>query len=104
MPGRDYGRLGGLAFHARLMMGHAIEVHLNGDGCWPDLREIVCEHGEVMEAAYLERGTLQGSPSVTLRIRLDDGRIVLAETTLKLFLTVAAAFRGKAQRDGLDIG
>jgi hypothetical protein len=81
-------------------MAHAIQLHLNGDGCWPDLRTGNFAHGEIVEAGYLVGGTVEGSPTIALRIRLDNGDTVLAETTLRLFMTLAAAFHGKAERDG----
>lgn len=82
---------------------HPVELHLDGDGCWPDLKDIVFDHGILMEAAYLEGGMVGGNPSITMRIRLDDGRIVLAETSARMFVTLAAAIKGKGQHDGIDI-
>jgi hypothetical protein len=82
-----------------------ITMHMDGDGCWPDLKDLKKKnrlfHGEIVSAAYLQSGTVQGDHTVSLRIRLDDGSTVIAETTLRLFMTMAAAFHGKAQRDGV---
>lgn len=79
-------------------MAHQVTVELNGDGCWPDLK--TWWRGELESVAYLERGTTDGAPTVTLRIKLDNGQTVLAETTLRMYMAAAAAFHGKATRDG----
>lgn len=72
-----------------------LDIHLDGDNCWPDLREKGCVEGTLESVAALPRGTLSGLPTVTLRVRLPDGQVVLAETTLNLFLSAAAAFKGR---------
>ncbi len=80
-----------------------VHLHLDGDGCWPDLGTKVYKHGVLMEVAYLAGGMSGGNPSVSMRITLDDGSIVIAETSARMFVTVAAAIKGKGQRDGIDI-
>jgi hypothetical protein len=76
-----------------------MEVILDGDGCWPDLGP-KRQHGQLVDAelrgvAALPRGTVSGKPTVTFRVDLPDGRTVLAETTLALFLTAADAFKAR---------
>jgi hypothetical protein len=80
-----------------------IDVRLDGDNCWPDLKAKV-EAGRLIHIkgdgppiglAMLEGGMVSGKPSVALRIDLPDGRTVLAETSVELFLTAAAAVRGR---------
>lgn len=83
-----------------------LKIHLDGDGCWPDVLPIVNDKsktGEVTELAYLQGGMVGGNPSVTLRCEMKDGSTVLVETSARLFLTAAAAVKGKCIRDGVDV-
>lgn len=81
-----------------------LDLQLNGDNCWPELREPMERgevlHGELVGAAFLDHGMVGGAPSVTLRIRLDNGKTVLAETSLRIYMAAAAGFRGAAERAG----
>jgi hypothetical protein len=64
---------------------------------WPELRErtdVIHTTGPI-GIAGLEGGMESGKPSVALRIDLPDGRVVLAETSLSLFLTAADALRAR---------
>lgn len=79
---------------------HGVTIHLDGEGCWPDLKPGGWEHGVLESAAYLENGTVGGAPTITLRVKLDNGQTVLAETTLRMFMTLAAGFHGRASQDG----
>lgn len=79
-----------------------LQVHLDGDGCWPDLKTREFLHGVIEGAAYLENGTAEGNPTVSLRCVLDSGTIVVVETTLRLFLTASATLLVKAKRDKID--
>ena len=45
--------------------------------------------------AALDGGMTSGRPSVMLRFGLPDGRTVLAETSMRLFLTAARAFAAR---------
>lgn len=81
----------------------ALDIQLEGDGCWPDLKEMRFDSGQITGIAYLKNGMVSGNPSVTVRAALNDGRIVLVETSLKLFLAAASAFRAKANREGIDV-
>lgn len=69
-----------------------IDIHVNGDGCWPDIDMTAVLHGELSGMAALPGGMTSGKPSVTLRITLDDGMTVLAETSLALLHTAVRAF------------
>lgn len=78
-----------------------IELDLEGEGAWPDLKEKVAA-GQVIHlgndappigVTALNKGTTSGRPSVCLRVDLPDGRTVLAETSLRLFLAAADALR-----------
>ncbi len=72
-----------------------MNVILDGDGCWPDLRDKKIIRAVGLQVAALRRGTKGGSPSVAFRIDLEDGRTVIAETSLKLLLTSSDLFRDK---------
>jgi hypothetical protein len=65
-----------------------LKIHVCGDGCWPDLAEKPEKmiHTEQMEIAALPHGMVSGAPSVAFRIDLPDGRVVIAETSLKLLV------------------
>lgn len=74
-----------------------------GDGCWPDLEEKRRE-GKLLEAmgerggiafAGLDGGMVSGRASVSIRIDLPDGRVVLTETSLRLFKAAADALAAK---------
>jgi hypothetical protein len=77
----------------------ALNLFLDGDDCWPDLKPLMAE-GRVVHLgngappiglAVLPGGMASGAPSVMLRIDLPDGRAVLAETSLALLVTAARA-------------
>ena len=74
-------------------------VQVTGDGAWPDLagKEVI-GYDEIMQPlqiAGLAGGLASGKPSVTLRVDLPDGRVVLAQTSLALLLTAADALRAR---------
>lgn len=80
-----------------------------GDGCWPDLHE-KREQGQTLDAmgenaqisfAGLGGGMASGRASVSIRIDLPDGRVVLTETSLRLFKAAADALASKYPDDGL---
>jgi len=73
----------------------ALDLILEGDGCWADLKEKGWIEGKLVAIAALPKGTAEGNPTVALRIELPDGRTVLAKTTLRLFGQAAAGFRGR---------
>lgn len=75
-----------------------LDIFANGENCWPDLhpsRGKGYKPGTIEGIAAMPAGTVNERPTVTLRIRLDTGETVLAETTLRLFQQAAAAFRGR---------
>lgn len=72
-----------------------MNVILDGDGCWPDLQDKKIIRAVRLQVAALRKGTREGSPSVAFRIDLEDGRTVIAETSLKLLLTASDLFRAK---------
>jgi len=76
-----------------------ITVELEGDNCWPDLAEKLDTpdliRGTGIAIAVLSRGMESGRPSLTFRIDLPDGRVVLVETSLRLFMTAVKAIRAR---------
>lgn len=79
-----------------------LNIILDGDGCWPDAHPdqahvMNCiEHG-AMSVALLRGGMESGAHSVTFRIDAPDGRIVLAQTSLALFLNAARMFQARLE-------
>jgi hypothetical protein len=83
-----------------------LQIHPSAEGIWPDLQPLALE-GQLLQAmgpdapaievALLRGGMVSGAPSVTIRINLPDGRVVLTETSLQLFLAAADALRAAAQ-------
>lgn len=84
-----------------------MSIFMDGDGCWPDLganeKEVKdrIDQGKLiwlgngaapMQVALLDNGMQSGSPSVAIRLDLPDGKTVVAETTLKLFVSAARMF------------
>lgn len=72
-----------------------LDLQLDGDNCWPELRESGFIEGELVGIAGLPNGTSGGNPTVTVRVTLPDGKTVLAETTLRLFLSAARALQAR---------
>ena len=78
----------------------SLKVILDGDGCWPDLvnKEVMVTHNDI-QVALLGGGMTSGKSSVSIRIDLPDGRSVVAETSLALFLAAAKAFSAKTEHE-----
>lgn len=74
-------------------------VILEGDGAFQDLqgREVVhlANGAPPIAVAVLDGGMASGRPSVALRIDLPDGRVVVAETSARLFVTAARAISAR---------
>lgn len=62
----------------------SLSIHVNGDACWPDLAEKTVVEGSWAGLARLPAGTASPpygpASSVTARIELPDGTVVLAQT------------------------
>ena len=58
---------------------------------WTDLQREDIIPGKLERVGVLPNGTREGRACVELLIRLPDGRVVIAETTLRLFNTAALA-------------
>lgn len=74
-------------------------VILAGDNAWPDLKdkEIVhlANNAPPIQVAALPGGMASGRPSVALRLDLPDGRVVIAETTARLFVSAGRAIAAR---------
>lgn len=77
-----------------------LDIIMDGDNCWPELKEKGFITGNWVGIARLRRGMVSGAASVTVRIELPDGQTVLAETSLALIENAARAFR-VAEENGL---
>ena len=81
----------------------SLTMIMDGDNCWPDLKDKVGTDAVIhlgndappLQVALLDKGMGSGRPSVTLRLDLPDGRVVLAETSLRLFATAARGFAAR---------
>lgn len=65
---------------------------------WPELSapDAKVHHtNKPIGVTALAGGMQSGKPSVALRIDLDDGAVVIAETSLALFLTAADALKAR---------
>lgn len=80
------------------MSSMGIDLQLNGEGCWPELRDNFTE-GQIVGIARLPNSTEAGASAVTMRIQMPDGSTVLAQITTKL-LNMAMA--GINTRDAMD--
>lgn len=69
-----------------------LQTILNGDNCWPELREKGFIEGNWTGIARLPNGTVNGKSTVTIRVELPDGQTVLAQTTLTLLSNAMRAF------------
>jgi hypothetical protein len=77
-----------------------IHVILDGDYCWPDLRQKekvyhLASGAPPIQVAALEAGMTSGRPSVSIRLDLDQDTVVVAETSLRMFLAVAEALKAR---------
>lgn len=86
-------------------MSNSLSLHVNGEGCWPDLTQqsdkltwLRCDTGN-LSIARLPGGMTSGASSVAIRVNTPDGRVVVVEVSMKLFLSVAQVFAAADQAD-----
>lgn len=81
-----------------------LTITLDGDDCWPDLQDkkigediinLMHSAAPPIKLAVLDKGMGSGRPSVTIRLDLPDGRVVLTETSARLFCGAARAIMGR---------
>lgn len=82
----------------------SLSIHAQGDACWEDLQSrteqlIWLNSGAGLAIARLPRGMASGRSSVAIRVDLPDGRVVVAETSMALFLACAGAFKAAEGAD-----
>jgi hypothetical protein len=76
-----------------------LDIKLDGDGAWPDMAG--APEAKLEAVSRLRFGVTSGRSSVGFRLRMPDGRLVFAQTTMRLFLTAADAFRAADEKDGV---
>jgi len=70
-----------------------LQIVLDGDKSAPEMAGKVIHHVQSFKITALKGGMTSGRPSIGLVIPLEDGSFVFAETSLRLLLTAADAFR-----------
>ncbi len=70
-------------------------IHLEGDGVWKDLHGTPMRTDNIAAVCALKGGMASGAPSVAIRIDLEDGTTVIGQTSMRLFLAAADAFRAR---------
>lgn len=76
----------------------AIQMHLDGDACWPDLDKATVFVADNFELALLAGGMTSGRSSVTLRMNTIDGEgtvAVLYQLSLDNLETAVRACRAR---------
>lgn len=76
-----------------------LAIVLNGDNCWPELKEMGFIEGAFVGLARLPNSTEGGKSGVTARIELPDGQVILAQTTLALLRAAVQAFEAAEHID-----
>lgn len=70
-------------------------INLDGDNILAGFPAEKVVHTKTFTVTSLSGGMSSGAPSVAIILDLPDGRKVLAETSLRLFLSAARALRAK---------
>ncbi len=87
-----------------------LSFSLDGDGCWPDLKEVLARGDLIrpsapLRLALLKSGMTSGRPSVAVRVDLDDGRVVWTQVSLaQLVVAVKAMNEATSEVDWPEIG
>lgn len=68
-----------------------IDLKLEGEGAWPDLKDKAVKHVTRIGVSVLPDGMASGRPSVAFRLDLPGGDVVVAETSLRALLTTMDA-------------
>lgn len=66
-----------------------LHVILDGEGIWPDLIGRQLPEVKAITIAGLGHGLTSGKASVAIRIDLASGEVIVAQTTLTLFMEAA---------------
>lgn len=74
----------------------AMHLELGGDGVWPDLpQKEVVDVQSPLRVAVLDKGMASGQPSVGIRFDLPDGKVVIAQTSARLFVAAGRAIAAR---------
>lgn len=80
-----------------------LRIILDGDGCWPDADpaqpHVHFDQQTALAVARLPGGMSSGNGSVSIRLDMPDGSIIIAQTSERLFLAAADAFRAVAEME-----
>ncbi len=68
-----------------------IKLDLKGDGAWEDVAEDIEGQAVIERIAVLRGGMESGKSSVAFLVRTSEGKLVMAETSMALFATIARA-------------
>ncbi|KKN18268.1 hypothetical protein LCGC14_0957570 [marine sediment metagenome] len=79
----------------------AMQIILDGDGCWPDLkdRKVIHIKDNMVSLALIKKGMKSGKSSISFRIDIDDKRTVIFETSFALLESAVKAFTIADQQD-----
>ena len=81
-----------------------LAIELDGDGCWPDLDAVIdagkYHEGRLEAVALLKNGTESGKHTVTFRVDMPDGSVVVAQTTLALLVMATRGMKARAEVQG----
>lgn len=77
-----------------------LNIIQDGDNCWPDLPEkevlnLMHTNAPPISLAALPGGMQSGRTSISIRIDLPDGRVLLTETSLRLLQVACRAFTAR---------
>lgn len=72
-----------------------LEVILEGDGAFKDIDPRKIMIGEFFRITALPHGTKSGLPSIAIGIRLDDGTVVIGETSARALVIAAVAIKAR---------
>jgi len=81
----------------------SIDIQLDGDGCWKDLGDFLV--GQFTGVALLPdasavdtfTGKEKAVPAMTLRVKLPDGKVVLALVKLEIMASIVRGFQGRLE-------
>lgn len=78
-----------------------LTIHPHGDGCWPDLIIDSTLVGKVAALARLPMGMVSGRSSVSMRIELPNGKVVIAEVSLAQLTQAVELFNKLDEHEGI---
>lgn len=75
----------------------ALDIRLEGDGAFEDVRDEV-QRGDAFRIAALPGGMASGKMSIALGVRGDDGKVIVAETSWALLHAACRAIEARYGR------